>query len=317
MARQRKSKIFELLSSDFKVTDFYKPTGTEGDMHYYVTIDDLIRLRMQVVNRVVVIDGAETITTTYIKPIYEKLIKTIMSQQELTVLVSLLGHTYVMQQACIACGAPIVDDERYITVARSYYNKMKKKYNGDNSKYGFYILSVSDDDMKDEPAEASSVNQTPIGVEPPISKATKLLLTNLKPVFPDVKTESASTDSIRCYLGNGVDFVVEVVNGDIYIKDLLLENVHPPQGDAQTDRHGGVPAARHDREAAIRPDAHSALLLGLQHRPDGHGGERLGTLCSSLENSHTGRPLGRICMRGHRRHAGIAGVALPHQAGIR
>lgn len=221
MARQRKSKIFELLSSDFKVTDFYKPTGTEGDMHYYVTIDDLIRLRMQVVNRVVVIDGAETITTTYIKPIYEKLIKTIMSQQELTVLVSLLGHTYVMQQACIACGAPIVDDERYITVARSYYNKMKKKYNGDNSKYGFYILSVSDDDMKDEPAEASSVNQTSIGVEPPISKVTKLLLTNLKPVFPDVKTESASTDSIRCYLGNGVDFVVEVVNGDIYIKDLL------------------------------------------------------------------------------------------------
>lgn len=221
MARQRKSKIFELLSSDFKVTDFYKPTGTEGDMHYYVTIDDLIRLRMQVVNRVVVIDGAETITTTYIKPIYEKLIKTIMSQQELTVLVSLLGHTYVMQQACIACGAPIVDDERYITVARSYYNKMKKKYNGDNSKYGFYILSVSDDDMKDDPAESSSVNQTPIGIEPPISKVTKLLLTNLKPVFPDVKTESASTDSIRCYLGNGVDFVVEVVNGDIYIKDLL------------------------------------------------------------------------------------------------
>ena len=221
MARQRKSKIFELLSSDFKVTDFYKPTGTEGDTHYYVTIDDLIRLRMQVVNRVVVIDGAETVTTTYIKPIYEKLIKTIMSQQELTVLVSLLGHTYVMQQACIACGAPIVDDERYITVARSYYNKMKKKYNGDNSKYGFYILSVSDDDMKDDPAESSSVNQTPIGIEPPISKVTKLLLTNLKPVFPDVKTESASTDSIRCYLGNGVDFVVEVVNGDIYIKDLL------------------------------------------------------------------------------------------------
>lgn len=221
MARQRKSKIFELLSSDFKVTDFYKPTGTEGDTHYYVTIDDLIRLRMQVVNRVVVIDGAETVTTTYIKPIYEKLIKTIMSQQELTVLVSLLGHTYVMQQACIACGAPIVDDERYITVARSYYNKMKKKYNGDNSKYGFYILSVSDDDMKDDPVESSSVNQTPIGIEPPISKVTKLLLTNLKPVFPDVKTESASTDSIRCYLGNGVDFVVEVVNGDIYIKDLL------------------------------------------------------------------------------------------------
>lgn len=221
MARQRKSKIFELLSSDFKVTDFYKPTGTEGDTHYYVTIDDLIRLRMQVVNRVVVIDGAETVTTTYIKPIYEKLIKTIMSQQELTVLVSLLGHTYVMQQACIACGAPIVDDERYITVARSYYNKMKKKYNGDNSKYGFYILSVSDDDMKDDPAESLSVNQTPIGIEPPISKVTKLLLTNLKPVFPDVKTESASTDSIRCYLGNGVDFVVEVVNGDIYIKDLL------------------------------------------------------------------------------------------------
>lgn len=221
MARQRKSKIFELLSSDFKVTDFYKPTGTEGDTHYYVTIDDLIRLRMQVVNRVVVIDGAETVTTTYIKPIYEKLIKTIMSQQELTVLVSLLGHTYVMQQACIGCGAPIVDDERYITVARSYYNKMKKKYNGDNSKYGFYILSVSDDDMKDDPAESSSVNQTPIGIEPPISKVTKLLLTNLKPVFPDVKTESASTDSIRCCLGNGVDFVVEVVNGDIYIKDLL------------------------------------------------------------------------------------------------
>lgn len=227
MARQRRSKLFELLSSDFKVTDFYKPTGTGNDTCYYITIDELIRLRMQVVNKVVVIDGVETITTTYVKPVYEKLVKTIMNQRELTVLVSLLGQTYVIQQACIACGAPIVDDERYITVAHSYYNKMKKKYNGDNTKYGFYILSVSDNDIADDTPENASVNQTPIGVEPPISKIAKLLLTNLKPIFPSVKTEATSTDAIRCCLGDDVNFVVEVVKGSIYIKDLLQVSTGP------------------------------------------------------------------------------------------
>lgn len=220
MARQRKNKIFELLSSDFKVTDFYKPTETDGDMHYYVTIDDLIKICMQIVNGVVVIDGIETVTTTYVKPIYEKLVKVIMLQEKLTVLVSLIGMTYAIQQACISCGAPLVDDERYITVARSYYNKLKKKYKDDMTKYGFYILSVSDkDDLGAD--EKSSINQTPIGVEPPISKVTKLLLTELKPNFPMVRIEPASSDAVRCYLTDNIEFVVEVVKGCIYIKDLL------------------------------------------------------------------------------------------------
>ena len=110
---------------------------------------------------------------------------------------------------------------------------------------------------------------------------------------------------------------VEHPRGAVGLSDLLLENVHPPQGDPQADRHGGVSAAPDGREAAIRPAADPTVLHGLQYRPDRHGGEGSRTLCGTHERSGPGRPLGRLRLRGHRRAAGTGGVALPHRTGIR
>lgn len=243
MSRTKKNKIFDLFKSAFKITLFYKPTLVDGDVFYYVVLDDVLRLKIKEVSGVVVIDDVIPLTTTYINPVYEQVVRCVMGQSDVTVLVALTGNAFNIQQACIKCNAPIVDDERYITVSNGYYNKLKNAYLDDMSMYGFYILSVSDEEdqpTKSEPfsrpqengrepdtdrvERVKSINNTPIGVEPPISKVGKSLTKNLKATFRGFNIEPFSNDSIRCNMTRDEYFSVEVTNSGIYIKELLQRN---------------------------------------------------------------------------------------------
>jgi hypothetical protein len=238
MSRKKKSdKVFDLFKNNFKITCFYKPTLKDGDDFYYLILDEIVKLKIKEISNVLVIDDIIPMTTTYIKPIYEKIIKSIMGQSTVSVLVSLIGNTAVIQQACISCNAPLVEDSRYITVSKGYYQRLKTIFGNDKSKYGFYILSVSDEDEPDtketekkdtdtnsvstKKQASKSVNDTPIGVETPLSRISKIMEKQLRKAFPSMRIESADTNSIRCILNPSETFVVEVAEGGIYIKDFI------------------------------------------------------------------------------------------------
>ncbi|MCM1219760.1 MAG: hypothetical protein NC548_35205 [Lachnospiraceae bacterium] len=225
MARQKKNKVFDLFKSSFQITFFYKPTMQEDDVFYYVVLDDSLRLKIILIRGVVIIDNVVQITNTYVKPLFEKMVQTIMNQHELTVLMNVIGNSTQAIQACVSCDAPLVEDERYLTVSQGYYTKLKNVYNNDLTKYGFYILSVSDADV--EPAgeesqpQVSNYQMAPVGVEPPVLKVIKRFKTKLKTPFPKLAIEHDEGDSFICTLMERESFTVEVKDEDIYIRDLI------------------------------------------------------------------------------------------------
>lgn len=235
MSRQRKNKLFDLFKSAFKISFFYKPSGEDDDVFYYLILDEIVRLKIKEIKGVYVIDDVIPLTSSYLKPVYEKIVKHIMSQEKVTVLVSLTGDAISIQQACIANNAPLKSDERYITVSKLYYAKLKATYGDDISKYGFYILSVSDEEPESEPEKkpivvnAKSSQQipnnkptiTPIGEEPVIMKIGNMLTEELGNLFRGAYTEEVTENSIRCYIAPEESFVIEYTNDGIYIKDLL------------------------------------------------------------------------------------------------
>lgn len=225
MARAKKSKIFDLFKTNFQITFFYKPSMQGDDIYYYVVLADSIRLKIVLIGGVVIIDNAMQITSAYVKPLFEQMVQVIMNQQELTVLMNVIGNSIPAIQACVSCDAPLVEDERYLTVSQGYYNKLKNVYNDDLTKYGFYILSVNDTDIEStgtQSAGSSSVyKSSPVGVEPPVMKVIKRFKERLRSSFPKMVIEHDDGDSFTCILIEGEMFTVEVKGNEIFIRDLI------------------------------------------------------------------------------------------------
>lgn len=225
MARAKKSKIFDLFKTDFQITFFYKPSMQGDDIYYYVVLADSIRLKIVLIGGVVIIDNAMQITSAYVKPLFEQMVQVIMKQQELTVLMNVIGNSMPAIQACVSCDAPLVEDERYLTVSQGYYNKLKNVYNDDLTKYGFYILSVNDTDIESAGTQStgstSVYKSSPVGVEPPVMKAIKRFKERLRSSFPKMVIEHDDGDSFTCILIEGEMFTVEVKGNEIFIRDLI------------------------------------------------------------------------------------------------
>ena len=235
MSRSRKNKLFDLFKSSFHITLFYKPTNEGNDIFYYIILDDILKLKIMKVKGVYVIDDVIPLTSTYIKQVYEKVVNHIKDQSKLTILVSLTGNTIAIQQACVTCGVPLVTDERYLTIPLGYYNKLKSIYGNDTSKYGFYILSVGDEDNDEPEPEVKSntikvkeikktngLNNTPIGVELPIRKIQYFLKTELDRIFQtNVLIDFITENSFKCQFTEEESFVLELLDSGIYIKDLF------------------------------------------------------------------------------------------------
>lgn len=144
MARSRKGKLFNLFKDRFKITFFYKPTMAEDDTFYYIILDDLLKLKIKIIHGTLVIDDIIPVSTAYMVKVYDSLIETLTQQTDFTVLVSLTGNTSAFSSSCIKCGAPIVVDDRFISIPKNLYMKLKEYYKDDESKYGFYLLAVRD-----------------------------------------------------------------------------------------------------------------------------------------------------------------------------
>lgn len=225
MARTKKNKIFELFKSSFKITFFYKPTIDDDELFYYIILDDIIQVRLKVVDEVAVIDMVVPITKSYITPIYDKFVNDIMNQDRITVLISTIGDTFSIHQSCIKFDAPLIDDETYRTVSYGVYQKYKNQYNGDLTKYGFYILSVSNEKSmetqhkkvvaSDIPSNKKDIN--PIKGNSTIDSIKNLFIKNMEPI----NIEDLSEKSFKCYLTSTDSFIIELDNGHVGIKEVL------------------------------------------------------------------------------------------------
>ena len=226
MARTKKNKLFDLFKNDFKITFFYKPTMEPGDEYYYITLDDLIKLHIKMIRGVAVIDAIYPITKSYIKGYYEKMVQMIMAQMKLTVLISTMGNTSVIHQDCIKYDAPLIEDEDYITVPKAMYTKWKTQNIDHLNKYGFYILSVSDE----TPLQQSEVIVK--DVKPEIQTSTKQISfnnSNMNPIktilssaYRNIVIDDISDKIIQCSIDEVNTFVIEYVDNRIYIKELLI-----------------------------------------------------------------------------------------------
>lgn len=226
MARNKKNKIFDLFKTGFKITFFYKPTMEFEDDHYYVILDDVIEIGIKIINNVAVIDKAMSISHSYIKPLFEKIVDTIMSQEEMTVIVSIMGDTVPLHQFCISHGAPVIDDEQYSTVSKNFYTKWKAHTN-DVSRYGFYVLAVSEKNTPihhEHHKHGNVENKDKVENNNIFSKSKMDKLKEiLQKEYPDMTFNPIMENNLQCLISQDNTFNLAIVDDTLYIKDLMQQ----------------------------------------------------------------------------------------------
>lgn len=156
MARGKKSKVFNLFKSEFKITFYHKPTMINDDNYHVIILDDSVRLIIRMIENTLIVDDVMPMTSAYISNTYDRIVETFIKQKDVTVLVSITGNIAVLESSCIKVNAPIVEDERYNSIPKRLYDELKSFYKEDTSKYGFYLLAVNE-----TPQEASSISTEP------------------------------------------------------------------------------------------------------------------------------------------------------------
>lgn len=145
MSRKRKpNEISALFKDAFTITFIHKPTMERDDQFYYVILDNDVRLRLKLFGTILVVDEVIPITLKYLPNTYDNLVNLFINQTKYTVLVSIIGNTSQLSNACMKVDAPIVEDTRFITIPIQVYERLKEYYKKDLKKCGFYLLSVSD-----------------------------------------------------------------------------------------------------------------------------------------------------------------------------
>lgn len=144
MAR-RKGKLYSILSGEFTVSMYYKPTMKGNDIYYFVILDDIIRLKMRFYdNCVLVVDEITQLSRQYIRNLYVKLFELLMKQENMTVLVSAFGYTGDFSSVCGEANesVPVVECPELFEYSDSIYTRFKDFSKNDATGYGFYLLSI-------------------------------------------------------------------------------------------------------------------------------------------------------------------------------
>lgn len=227
MARSRRNKVFDLFKSNFQITFFYKPVN-ENDF-YYVVLDDVIKIRIKVIREIVVIDMVVPISKSYITPLYDKLIESLMGQDKTTVLVSTMVDTYPVHSSCIKHNAPLIEDEEFLTVSKEMYQRWKTQHEGDLGKYGSYILAVSKEDplekdrevkVVDQPTKVKKEEKLPLPTEDKFDQIRAILKKNMKAI----NIGQLKEEILECFIDEH-RFVLEWSNDELYIKEFLQEQL--------------------------------------------------------------------------------------------
>lgn len=208
--QQSKNRLFNLFKHEFTVTAFYKSMDTTKEP-YYIILNGVIQLRIWSIYGVLVIDEVTTLSKAYLKPIYDKIIKVLMSQDHFTVLISTITSSNILMQSCMQEKLPIVTDDRYITIPKQYYDYLTSLVTSNPNlgfTIGFYLVSVS-----------KQANNPAIGRANQLERITTILQKD----FPQVKTTTISDTTIEVVVSTsqGVsEFEIALIEQKLLIRDI-------------------------------------------------------------------------------------------------
>ena len=239
---QKKNKLYCLFEEQYKINMFYKPSMADDDIFYYVILDNVVRLTLRVFSdSVITIHEVTPLTDAYLVKFYKKLIEFFHNQTQYTVLISRIGNTMWAEESCIELKLPTVDDTRFISVPIRLYERYKKIYGSDTSKYGITIVTVAENfnEIKEEKREYKPVKK-PVEIieEPkkPVPEPKKNdnyipcdieVLENFRKhllLHRDVKTVDNIHDNIYSATLNDIEVHFYGEGNTIYIDEVLNPN---------------------------------------------------------------------------------------------
>lgn len=208
--RRKKNRLFDLFKHDFTITAFYKSADITKEP-YYLILDGVVQIRIWYIHGVLVLDEVAALSKAYLKAIYDKIVEVLMKQTEFTVLISLMTSSNLLAPSCIRLELPVVTDDRYLTIPKSYYDALSAKVTSDPNlgiTLGFYLVAVSDS------------TDTPV-----VGRANQLtqLTLILQKDFPNIRTTTSSESALEVSLTSeqGVsEFEITIAEGKILLKDI-------------------------------------------------------------------------------------------------
>lgn len=175
-SRNKKGKLYNMLSSRFNITFFYKPGGEEGwynDEYYYVVLDDSIFIKARFIdNAVLMIDSVTSMTISIMAKQYDELVKYLKTIDDITILASCINSGMDFIQACKANNVPAVECPEFISYSEKFYNKYKCYARNDITLYGYYLIALHEESYARAKRVPSEIEELP-PFTPDIPEPTK------------------------------------------------------------------------------------------------------------------------------------------------
>lgn len=148
--RNKRGKLHSVFSQEFDVTFFYKPAAVTYEYMYYIVLEDIIFLQARFIdNAVLIIDNAKSLTTSMVSKHYNRLVELLKQCETFTTLVSAIGCCQELIQACMAGNVPAVECQEFLLYPSAFYTKYKTWTHNDESRFGFYLLSLDEKSFKE------------------------------------------------------------------------------------------------------------------------------------------------------------------------
>ena len=142
---KKQSKIQTYLESFYNIDLFYKPTMQNDDIFYFLELDNTIRMIFRIIyDNVIIITSIIPLTNSYLSTFYNELIQNVKNQKEYTILLTTISNNNDIVNACKKNDIPLLDDNRFKIVNSRLYELLKNNHSNNLSKYGVYVISVSD-----------------------------------------------------------------------------------------------------------------------------------------------------------------------------
>lgn len=172
---KKQNKFQTYLESFYNIDLFYKPSMQNDDIFYFLELDNTIRMIFRIIyDNVIIITNIIPLTSSYLSMFHNELIQNLKNQKDYTILLTTISNNIDIINACKKNDIPLLDDNRFKVVNSRLYDTLKNNHSNDLSKYGVYVIAVSD------------VTNIPKENEPNIIENTKCTIVEVKKESNDI-----------------------------------------------------------------------------------------------------------------------------------
>lgn len=142
---KKQSKFQTYLESFYNIDLFYKPSMQNDDIFYFLELDNTIRMIFRIIyDNVIIITSIIPLTSSYLSMFHNELVQNLKNQKDYTILLTTISNNIDIINACKKNDIPLLDDNRFKVVNNRLYDILKNNHSNDLSKYGIYVIAVSD-----------------------------------------------------------------------------------------------------------------------------------------------------------------------------